>query len=251
MPQSERIHKVINDATFRIKANKQHRGYVANLIETVDAKGSVITDYQYDVNTRSDVSFIKEIIEDSAISEEAVVVITDGAYNTQEIQELAAGKNIGVLSTGLIGRKGNPIITKFSVNDKTNTITLCPEGHTPKSSSYIKQSNSIRVSFHCEQCKNCPQFEECKPAMKKRTTVKLLSLNARKNLIDANAILNLNEEERKLIGRIRNGAETIPSVIRNKYGVDKMPVRGKLKTKFFFGFKDVALNFSKVLRFIK
>lgn len=43
-------------ATFRVKANKQYRGYVANLIETVDAKGSVITDYQYDVNTRSDVS---------------------------------------------------------------------------------------------------------------------------------------------------------------------------------------------------
>ena len=85
--------------------------------------------------------------------------------------------------------------------------------------------------------------------MKKRTAVKLLSLNARKNLIDANAVLN--EEERKLIGRIRNGAETIPSVIRNKYGVDKMPVRGKLKTKFFFGFKVAALNFSKVLRFIK
>lgn len=178
-----------------------------------------------------------------------MAVITDGAYNTQEIQELAAEKNIGVLSTGLIGRKGNPIITEFSVDDNTNTITLCPEGHTPKSSSYIKQSNSIRASFHCEQCENCPRFDECKPAMKKRTAVKILSLNARQNLIDANAILN--EEERKLIGRIRNGAETVPSIIRNKYGVDKMPVRGKLKTKFFFGFKVAALNFSKMLRFIK
>ena len=237
------------DATFRVKANKQHRGYIANLVETVDAKGSVVTNYQYDVNTRSDVSFIKEIIEDSEVSEEAVAVITDGAYNTQEIQELAAEKNIGVLSTGLIGRKGNPIITEFSVDDNTNTITLCPEGHTPKSSSYIKQSNSIRASFHCEQCENCPRFDECKPAMKKRTAVKILSLNARQNLIDANAILN--EEERKLIGRIRNGAETVPSIIRNKYGVDKMPVRGKLKTKFFFGFKVAALNFSKMLRFIK
>lgn len=48
------------DATFRCKAGKEHRGYVANLAETVDENGSVITDYQYDVNTHSDIEFIKE-----------------------------------------------------------------------------------------------------------------------------------------------------------------------------------------------
>ena len=59
----------------------------------------------------------------------------------------------------------------------------------------------------------------------------------------------MDEETRTLIGRIRNGVETVPSVLRNKYAVDKMPVRGKLKTKQFFGFKVGALNFSKLLRF--
>ena len=34
---------------------------LANLTETVDANGSVVTDYQYDTNNRSDSSFIKEI----------------------------------------------------------------------------------------------------------------------------------------------------------------------------------------------
>ena len=55
---------------------------------------------------------------------------------------------------------------------------------------------------------------------------------------------------RKKVGRIRNGVEAIPSVLRNKYGVDKMPVRGKLKTKQFFGFKVAALNFTKLKRFL-
>lgn len=49
-----------------------------------------------------------------------------------------------------------------------------------------------------------------------------------------------------LIGRIRNGVETIPSVLRRKFNVDHMPVRGKLKTKVFFGFKMLALNFTKL-----
>ena len=41
------------DATYRNKAGKLHRGYVANLEETVDKNGSVVTDYQYDKNIHS------------------------------------------------------------------------------------------------------------------------------------------------------------------------------------------------------
>lgn len=48
------------DATYRLKAGKAHRGYSANLVEAVSEKGSVIIDYQYDVNTTSDASFIKD-----------------------------------------------------------------------------------------------------------------------------------------------------------------------------------------------
>lgn len=59
------------------------------------------------------------------------------------------------------------------------------------------------------------------------------------------------EDKRTFITRIRNGIETVPSVIRNKYLVDKMPVRGKLKTKLFFGFKIATLNISKLIRFIQ
>ena len=59
----------------------------------------------------------------------------------------------------------------------------------------------------------------------------------------------MDDELRTLIGKIRNGMETVPSVIRNKYLVDKMPVRGKLKTKQFFGFKVAALNVSKLIRY--
>ena len=39
-----------------------------------------MTDYQYDVNIRSDASFVKEYIENAANSEESVMLITDGAY---------------------------------------------------------------------------------------------------------------------------------------------------------------------------
>lgn len=47
----------------------------------------------------------------------------------------------------------------------------------------------------------------------------------------------------------RNGVEAIPSLLRRKYKVDKIPTRGKKQTKFYFGFKIAALNFQKLFSF--
>ncbi|MBO4976187.1 MAG: hypothetical protein J6C54_00335 [Lachnospiraceae bacterium] len=81
------------DATYRSKAGKSHKGYSANLVEAVDEKGSVIVDYQYDVTTRSDASFVKEYLEKTEVSEETSALIADGAYAGEEASGLAADKN--------------------------------------------------------------------------------------------------------------------------------------------------------------
>ncbi|WP_242861571.1 transposase [Cellulosilyticum ruminicola] len=49
----------------------------------------------------------------------------------------------------------------------------------------------------------------------------------------------------------RTGVEGIPSVIRRKYQVDAMPVRGLLRLKIVFGFKIGAYNFNKLIRYLK
>ena len=235
------------DATYRCKAGKSYKGYSANIVETVDEKGSIVTDYQYDVNTRSDASFIKEYLKNSDIADETVALITDGAYASEENQQLAAEKNIGLLTTGLLGRKPKEILGKFDIDEESKNVKSCPNGNAPKSESYIWQTDSIRVSFHRHQCEGCPYQNECNPDLKTRTATMLIPLKSRRRIIESSEIMD--DETRVLIGRIRNGVETVPSVIRNKYQVDKMPVRGKLRTKQFFGFKVAALNVSKLLRF--
>ena len=51
------------EATFRSKAGKNHRGYVANFEESVGKNGSVVTDYAYEQNIHSDSQFLKEHLE--------------------------------------------------------------------------------------------------------------------------------------------------------------------------------------------
>lgn len=233
------------DATFRKKAGKEHRGYAANITEAVDENGSLVTDYQYDVNTRSDVDFLHEAIENAEQAEETTALITDGAYASEDLELAAAQKNIGIITTGLRGRKPREILTKFVLSDDSLTVLECPEGHEPRSSSYIRQSDSIRISFPRCCCESCPHQKECNAKLHFRTAVVILSLGALAHTKEA--IRRKDDEDMKLIGRIRNGVETIPSILRRKYRVDSMPVRGKLKTKVFFGFKMMALNFSKLL----
>ena len=48
------------DVTYINKAGKQHRGYVANLEETVGKNGFLVTDYQFDKNIHTDSRFFRK-----------------------------------------------------------------------------------------------------------------------------------------------------------------------------------------------
>jgi len=50
--------------------------------------------------------------------------------------------------------------------------------------------------------------------------------------------------------RKRNGVEGIPSVLRRKYNIDTIPVRGLLRSKTFFLFKVGAYNIRKLIKYL-
>lgn len=67
-----------------------------------------------------------------------------------------------------------------------------------------------------------------------------------KTVSRAKQLRNMKTAEFKELAKIRNGVESLPSILRRKYRVDEIPVRGRLRTKLFFGFKVIALNFKKL-----
>ena len=73
------------------------------------------------------------------------------------------------MTTGLLGHKPREIFGKFKVNESGTQITGCPAGNKPKSSSYIKQTDSIRASFYRHQCEGCPYQDQCNPVVKEGT----------------------------------------------------------------------------------
>jgi len=50
------------------------------------------------------------------------------------------------------------------------------------------------------------------------------------------------------IARKRAGVEGIPSVLRRRYGIDHLPVRGEVRSKVWLGFKISAINCKRLIK---
>ncbi len=236
------------DATYREKAGKQHRGYVANITESTGEGGSIVTDYQYEQNTYSDSQFMKDSLKAMPVQETSVTIITDGAYSGQENGRLAEEKNVKLVTTNLTGREAEDILGDFEFSEDGKTLTKCACGYAPKSCSYNKKTGQCVASFLKEQCMDCPHKKECHPKECRRVCRKSVSVNSKERALKQR---NRHTEEFSKQTCFRNGVETIPSILRRKYRVDKIPARGLLRSKFFFGCKIGALNIKKFCRFMQ
>lgn len=237
------------DATYRTKSGKEHQGYVANLEESVGETGSVITDYQYEKNTYSDSQFLKDSLERTPAQEEETILITDGAYSGKENRDLAAEKNIRLINTSLSGKPVDDILADFVFNQEGTNVLECPAGYAPRSCGYTGgKSKQFHLSFQREQCECCPNKKRCKAKLHKRVSTVTVSIKAHEN---AKQQRFMGTEEYRNLFRIRNGVETLPSILRRLYHTDRMPVRGLHRGRFFFGCKIGALNFRKLFTYRK
>lgn len=234
------------EATYRTKAGTAHRGYVANVEETVGENGSLVTDYEYEPNTYSDSQFLKDRLEELPKQEDTLLMLTDGGYFSNQNIETAANKNIRLVTTGLTGLDAKEILNQFTYNEDQTKVLQCPAGNSPRSSCCVSNER-IKSSFDREQCENCPYKEQCKPQIRKRTAQVIIY---KKSITRAQLQEWITSSEFKDYARLRNGIETIPSNIRRNYHLEKLP-RGKQRGKFFFGCKIAALNFRKLFRYRK
>lgn len=232
------------DATYRRKAGQDHKGYVGNLEETFDEKGSIITAYDYQPNNYSDNKFCKETIERMGKQEESVTLITDGAYGGSENVAAAMKNNINLVTTTLLGKDPNKVQAGFEIDETTHSITKCPGGHTPTKSCYYPKYGLYRSNFDKSICEQCQYKDKCGIKFQKNSAFILISV---KTVDRAKYLEKLSTEEYRLLGHMRNAIEGLASILRRKYNVDHMPVRGLVHSKIWFGFKIGAINARKVI----
>jgi hypothetical protein len=235
------------DATFREKAGKENRGYIANIVEAAEKDNSVAVDYQFEKNIYSDSQFVKDYLEQQPVSEKEIVLVADGGYCGHGNAKQASAKNICLITTDMKGADVADIYADFKFSDNGTEILSCPAGHKPKSNVYDSHTQKCKASFPIGQCKGCPHFSECNPTLHVRVaTIKL----AHRTSYHARQQRFFQTETFKEYARFRNGVETIPAALRKRHHVDKMPVRGLLRCRLYFGFKVAAMNVRKLVKYM-
>ena len=233
------------DATYRSKAGKANKGYVGNLVETVDENGSIITSYDYAVNSHSDSRFCKETIEKLGKQETKTTLIADGAYASTENVDLAADNNIELITTALLGKTPDVIQASFQIDSNKREVIKCPAGYKPYKTSYYEETGLYRASLNKKSCEQCPLREQCGAKIQKKSAYVLIT---EKMVQRASYLQKLSSDEYRSLSKKRNGVEGIPSVLRRRYHVDNMPVRGLVRSKMWFSLKVGAINVKRVLK---
>ena len=233
------------DATYRRKAGKDHKGYVANIVETTDEKGSLITSYDYQPNSHSDSHFCQKTIEKMDRQEEKTTLVADGAYASVANEAAATEKNIQLITTALIGKVPDEVQALFVLDTDHKKVIKCPAGQKPYKTRFYEKPGTYRASFSRGTCDDCPLRDRCGVKFLKKSAYVMVS---EKMVTRAAYLQKMSSEEYRQIAKIRNGVEGIPSVLRRKYGVDHIPERGHLRSKTWFGFKIGAINAKRVLK---
>ena len=232
------------DATYRYKYGN-NVGYVANMKEEIKKDGvAFITDYDFKKNIHSDQEFIKEYINSKEDKTEETLLV-DAAYYSDEINKKAEEKNIKLIPTQTMGKKqSNPLISEFKINEEKNEIEACPNNEKPLKTSYNEKNNKLIANFDRDKCLMCQFKDQCEKSkiIKKRVSSISFTLES---FHKSKQEKIMNTEEYKKISNKRAGIEGTPSVLRRKYNVDNLPVRGLLRAKMWFGLDIMAINIKK------
>lgn len=238
------------DATYREKYGS-NIGYVVNITEAVDKDNGVITDYSVEKNIYDDIKYSEKIIESTPIQEEKLTLLTDGAYYSHEISEKAKEKNIEIIPGEIKGRKPEEEkvrVSSFEVDKEKNVVVQCIYNQVPIETKFDTETNKYKVYFSKEQCQNCPNLKNCRIKQQKKYNVVEFS---KKEYDNAKLREQMLTKEYINISNKRSGVEGIPSVMRRRYNVDYLPVRGEVCQKIWIGFKIAAYNFIKLINYVK
>lgn len=232
------------EATFRYKAGGKNLGYVGNIVESVGETGSLVTDYAYEKNVYADNQFMKDYLRKQQSFEAGAFIVADGAYSGAENSRLANEHNLKLVTTNFTGHKPDEIYAEFKFTEDGQYLLKCINGCSPEECTYDPRNDRSVAYFKTETCASCPYKEKCQPRFLKTRVRKEVSW---KSVGRAKQLQYMKTEEFSSYARFRNGVEAIPSLLRRRYHVDKIPTHGKYQTRLHFGFKIAALNFQKLL----
>ena len=234
------------DATFRKKGNVSQSGYVLEISETCnkDNPFQLITDYTLKPNNVSDVKILPERLPIIKENTGCTDMNVDGAFHSEKVYQAAEKAEIKIHLTNMTGTEPTKKIplSEFDIDKTTNIINKCPGGHIPSRTGVSGGQTSAH--FPHEACDNCEFRDQCYSKKQVKDSVVRISIKA----IDTSRKREIMKEARKENTSMRAGIEGTNSALKRK-GLDKVEVRGGIKTSIVSGLKVTVQNIKRMIKY--
>lgn len=241
------------DATYRNKSGKNHVGSVVNLVEVrdVEKKVSLIMHADVKENIHSDVQFGQDFVNEHPLSKEIKTLAVDGAYYSQETLKTAEAEGLELNFSQMTGRtvdKDKIGVHCFEIDEETNTVVTCPQGHKPYHATYDPEKERYIAKFEKETCNSCPLQVNCPTKQQKKANHLEFTENKRRT----DQVRAKQGTERHIeLSNFRAGVEGVPSVLKRNYQLEHLPTRGQVRPKIWIFCSIIAQNFKSCVKHIK
>ncbi len=229
------------EATYRNKRGEHHRGYSAQITETVDVKKglSLITDAAVTSNNKDDSRYLEEKI-DGYIESGAKKIHVDGGYGSEGIDaKLSEHEDVEVYQRAVKGRKKGLDLVIIKHEDGRYSVK-CPMQEVFAT----RTSKRLKAKFDYSICRKCPHQANC-PAGKNKGKYYFNHSDYNKQKRH-HAIDRLTKEERN----IRSGCErTMFELFHDRKHGKKVRVRGRLRTELNTFCRAIGTNFNRIFRY--
>jgi hypothetical protein len=236
------------DATFRKKGNVSQSGYVLGITETCNKENDVqfITDYTVYPNNTSDVTILKDRMEEIKENTGCTDLYADGGFHCEDVHKDAQEMGIEIHLTNMSGTEPSKKlpVTEFEIDESTNIIQKCPGGHAPTRASVSRSQTSAH--FPHEACANCELSAKCHSKKQGKDNVVRINLKA----INASREREAMKANRKENTSMRAGIEGSNSALKRK-GQDKLDVRGIIKSSMVSGYKVTVQNIRRFIKYMQ
>ena len=236
------------DATYRKKGRVCSTGYVSNITETCNKENEaqLITDYNLEKNTASDVDMLKERMGDIKNRTHLENMYADGGYYGQSVEQVAQENNVTMHYSAMGGTKSQNDKISFDQFDMKDhkIINACPQGHQPNRTQFNEKDKTLSAHFDVEICKNCPSLNQCPVKLQKKEAVIRVS---QKRLVADETRRKLEGGGRQYATSYRAAIEGTNSALKRGQGMGKLQVRGIHKSRVVVGLKMIGRNFQQAM----
>jgi hypothetical protein len=243
------------EATYRQKRGKDHIGYVTNVTETCHPENpfQLIVKVQTEANDTDDAAMLAEALPGLKARTGLNEMLTDGGYNSPEVDEAMQEQQVRQIQTAIRGRQ--PAEEKLGLEDlawQVNAVdgqpesVTCPHGQQAEIAAGRKEGR-YRAAFDSSGCESCPLRDQCPTQPLKRRPENVLWFSQQ----DVNVALRRQRcaDERASKRHLRPAVEATVRAVKHPFGNGKVPVRGKPRVGMLMIGSAAMNNVRQILRY--